>query len=240
MGQTDIHGEMIFALLCFFKLLLAERTDVHVSSDLFLYYREGEPKRRVAQDVLVSLQSDRRRRRVWKVWVEKRLPDLIFEVISLGSPDDLDEKRDKYLEMGIPMYVVLDPDYMKIPTGIQVCVRLNDRYRALPLSADTTWLHVPGQQEPVIGLRMERDEEGQGHLRAWRPDGEELRTIEEQAAVLEEQAAVLEEQAAVLEAQETTLAAQQAALREQEQQMTEQQARIAELEARLAALESRK
>ena len=131
--------------------------------------------------------------------------------------------------MGIPMYVVLDPDYMKLPTGIQVFVRFDKRYRALPPSPDITWLRIPGQNEPLIGLRMEKDEEGVGRLHAWRPDGTELKPYVEAE---QERIAYLEE-----------LEKKQAELKENREQaqriQREQGARIAELEARVAALEGR-
>ncbi len=110
MGETDWH---IYWTLQLRQLLQAHYKDqrVYVGSDMFIYYEEGNPKKSVAPDCFVVFDCDPKFRRVFKVWEEKRVPGVIFEITSRSSLDhDLNEKPKLYASWGVQEYYIFDPE----------------------------------------------------------------------------------------------------------------------------------
>lgn len=58
---------------------------VYIASDLLVYYEEGNPAKFIIPDDFIVLDCDPGRRRIFKTWEEKRVPDVIFEVTSHSS-----------------------------------------------------------------------------------------------------------------------------------------------------------
>ena len=110
-GETDWH---IWALILLREALedfFAPRPDVYIASDLFLYYREGDPRACKAPDVMVVPGVAKRWRRTFQTWVEKAVPSVIVEITSENTwPDDLGEKRALYELLGVREYFVFDPE----------------------------------------------------------------------------------------------------------------------------------
>src|SRR4051794_20863235 len=82
MGETDWHMMALIWLREGLEDFFADRTDVKVASDMFLYYREGDPRACKAPDVMVIKGVNPRWRRTFKTWVEKALPSTIIEIAS--------------------------------------------------------------------------------------------------------------------------------------------------------------
>jgi Uma2 family endonuclease len=118
MGETDDHIRIIVylreALLDYFR----HARDVLVASNLLFYYTEGEPKDVVVPDVFVVKGVPRGGRRIYKLWVEGKAPDVVFEVTSRSTRlEDLGNKRALYAELGVGEYFIYDPleEYLRPP-----------------------------------------------------------------------------------------------------------------------------
>jgi Uma2 family endonuclease len=111
MGETGFHVTQISTTLLTLRLRFQDRDDVYVGANMFLYYRQGDPKAVVAPDVFVVLDTHSTERRSWKVWEEnERVPSIIFEITSPSTrDDDLLFKRALYENLKVQEYVLFDP-----------------------------------------------------------------------------------------------------------------------------------
>ena len=79
-------------------------------ADILVYPEEGNPKNRVAPDVLVAFGVGTHSRSSYKVWEEGKPPDWVLEVASPSTAaNDLAFKRRAYAAMGVPEYWLFDP-----------------------------------------------------------------------------------------------------------------------------------
>ncbi|MBI4768960.1 MAG: Uma2 family endonuclease [Chloroflexi bacterium] len=118
MAETDIHRELMIAVL--FALWQRYRNDpqVYVAGNLLLYYEEGNPAASVAPDAFVVFGVPKGNRRVYKLWEEGRAPAVVFEFTSRSTQsDDLSRKRLLYQELGVLEYFLFDPlsEYLRPP-----------------------------------------------------------------------------------------------------------------------------
>ena len=99
-----------------------DRPDVYVSSDLLIYYEEGNPKARVAPDVFVAFGAPKHNRQVYKLWEEGPVPAFVMEVASRGTwREDDGPKAELYEWLGVKEYWQYDP------TGDYLGLRLKGR-----------------------------------------------------------------------------------------------------------------
>ena len=84
--------------------------------NILVYPEEGNPKNRVAPDVLVAFGVGTHSRSSYLVWEEGKPPDWVLEVAS-PSTNDLDFKRRAYAAMGVPEYWLFDPKGDVFPLG---------------------------------------------------------------------------------------------------------------------------
>src|SRR3954453_21772752 len=82
MGETELHRDEIVYLIEAFRERFEMETDVHVSGNLFFYYRQGDPKSVVCPDVMVIPGIPPGQRRIYKLWEEEKVPCLVVEVTS--------------------------------------------------------------------------------------------------------------------------------------------------------------
>lgn len=116
MGETDYQHIQISILEQMLRVFLTGRTDVYVASDLIVYYEEGSPNRRCAPDLMVCFGVENKKRRSYKVWEEKVVPQLVIEVASKETWEkDVTSKRRLYEKLGVKEYYVLDPEYKYLP-----------------------------------------------------------------------------------------------------------------------------
>jgi Uma2 family endonuclease len=114
-GETQIHILAMMYLLNALTYYFRNVPDVYVSSDMLMYYEEGNPVRFVVPDVFLVKGLDKKIRRTYKIWQE-RVPTVIFEVTSNGTRfDDLASKRGLYEMLGVREYFLFDPldEYLK-------------------------------------------------------------------------------------------------------------------------------
>ncbi|MBW3542913.1 MAG: Uma2 family endonuclease [Planctomycetes bacterium] len=117
MGETDLHRWWMIHLTDVLERRYHDRR-VYVSSNLLLYYEEGEPLKFVSPDVFVVKDCEPRMRRVFKTWEEGRVPQAVFEVTSASTRrEDAVFKPEKYAHIQVAEYFLYDPtaDYLKPP-----------------------------------------------------------------------------------------------------------------------------
>ena len=87
MGETDVHRDEMADTIDILKDRYRDVAHVYVAGNLFVYYEEGDPGSRFAPDVFVIFGVPKRRRRIYKLWEEKRPPSFVLEAgQSIGFP----------------------------------------------------------------------------------------------------------------------------------------------------------
>jgi Uma2 family endonuclease len=117
MGETDLHRDWMIRIIDLLKHRYRGQ-QVYVTGDLLFYYEEGNSKRFVVPDAMVVKDCDPGRRRVYKLWEEKRLPCAVFETTSRYTKrKDTTHKIKLYRALRIPEYFLYDPtaDYLRPP-----------------------------------------------------------------------------------------------------------------------------
>ena len=115
MAETDLHRDWMVRILEILRQRYRGQR-VYIASDLIVYYEEGNAAKFVVPDDFIVLDCDPGRRRTFKTWEEKRVPDVVFEVTSHSSRrNDTVKKPVIYQQLGVKEYYVYDPtcDYLE-------------------------------------------------------------------------------------------------------------------------------
>lgn len=116
MGETDIHIRLILTLIMQLDLFLEDCENDYVMGDVLFYYVEGNPKKVIVPDVMVLRGVGKYKRRTYKLWEEKAVPEVIFEISSRSTwREDLEKKYNIYEKLGVKEYYIFDPDYNYLP-----------------------------------------------------------------------------------------------------------------------------
>lgn len=108
-AETYDHLFAILTTLEVLRLYLQGRRAT-VLANQFLYYAEGFPKLRVAPDVMVIYEVEPGGRDNYKIWEEKQVPKVVFEMTSPGTQkEDQETKKDLYANIEIQEYWLFDP-----------------------------------------------------------------------------------------------------------------------------------
>ncbi len=101
---TTIHGNLDW--------LFRDEELVFVAGDLLWYPIEGNPKYRVAPDVMVVFGRPKGDRGSYKQWQEDNIaPQVVFEILSPGNTEgEMDRKLQIYARCGVEEYYIYDPD----------------------------------------------------------------------------------------------------------------------------------
>ena len=85
---------------------------VFVAGDLLWYPVEGNPKYRVAPDVMLAFGRPKGDRGSYKQWQEDNIaPQVVFEILSPGNTEgEMDRKLQIYARCGVEEYYIYDPD----------------------------------------------------------------------------------------------------------------------------------
>ncbi len=118
MGETDKHRELMAYLIAALKTYFADKPNVYVSGNNFVYWEEGNPKARISPDGYVVFGAEMRLRDFYKSWEEGgRLPNVVFEFTSRKTRrEDTDTKLPLYEQtLKTPEYFLFDPtgDYLR-------------------------------------------------------------------------------------------------------------------------------
>jgi Uma2 family endonuclease len=202
MGETQVHREEMAYLIDALGDWYGSDPNVHVGGNLFLYYVKGRPQFSVCPDVYVVKGVPKEPpRRIYKVWEEGKVPNLVIEVTSDSSQDeDTDEKKSLYERLGVDEYILFDPFGDYLSPRLQGFHLAGGRYRQAPLESDSSLLsrttgvrlRVHGERvqviDPATGSPIPRYEEALKELQRERAALEEA---EARAAALEAELARL-------------------------------------------------
>ncbi|MBI3913314.1 MAG: Uma2 family endonuclease [Chloroflexi bacterium] len=110
MGESDFHITAILYLLAALRQFFQQVEDIYVAADMLFYYEEGKPALFVVPDVFVVKGTAKHPRRTYKLWEERLVPSVVFEITSRSTRlDDLTTKRGLYERLGVREYFLFDP-----------------------------------------------------------------------------------------------------------------------------------
>lgn len=174
MAETDVHRDLMIGLIESLKDFFRDQPEIYVSGNLLVYFRPGDPRACVAPDVFAVKGVKKGERRVYKVWEEKKGPEVVIELTSKGTAvEDLKDKRQIYEEeLGVKEYFLYDPlgEYLEPP--LQGYRLIGRHYQPIPEEGGRL-------KSEVLGLELGVEE---GGLRLYDPmTGEKLLIPMEQA-----------------------------------------------------------
>ena len=174
MGETSFHAKLINRLLGVLLHFFQQRGDVFLSSNMNIYYVEGNPYKWFAPDILVAFGVPNHERSVYKIWQEKVFPQVVFEVASDRTwKNDVNEKLKLYEQLGAEEYYILDSEFKYLPAPLMAFRRENDKLLPVQISDDKIF-------SPRLNLEIVRTE---NNFRLFNPQTEEfLLTLEESEA----------------------------------------------------------
>ncbi len=173
MAETGIHVDQMMDLVKTLREFFRDRADVYVGANMFLYYREGDPRKVVAPDVFVCFGVSKEERRTWKVWSEGKAPDVIFELTSQATWDeDLGTKKGLYEVLGVMEYFLFDPLEEYLRPVLQGFRLTETGY--IPIALEQSSEGAPRLSSEMLGLSIEV-EKGRLRLRD-RATGRQLLT----------------------------------------------------------------
>ena len=204
MAVSDLHRQSLIWTLQALDTHFAQNPNVYVSGDIFVYYREGEPRKSISPDVLVCFGINPKLRKTYKTWEEGKAPDFVMEFSSESTYDkDLNEKMDIYASLEIQDYFLYDAEGLHLPSPLMGFTLEDGLYMPIPPDAHE------GIRSSVLGLDFRLQD---GEIRIYDPVANEwVQTLAEQEAARAEQEAARAEQEAARAEQEAARAEQEAA-----------------------------
>lgn len=156
MAETGVHVALIAYVFAMLRAFFEDRPDVYVGANMFLYYREGDPTKRVAPDLFVVFGTTKTERRIWKVWEEGQVPAVVFEFTSKGTWDeDLGTKKGLYEWLGVKEYFLFDPLREYLEPALQGFRLERGVYRPIELEEGPQGERQLSSQELGLWLRQE-------------------------------------------------------------------------------------
>lgn len=193
MGETDWHVNASIRLIELLRRHFAGQK-VYVPGNLLLYYEQGNPKKFVVPDVFVVKGLGQRDRRIFRTWVERKVPSVVFEITSRKTQKkDRDEKPALYAQLGVPEYFIFEPDseYLEPPQKGYLDPPLQG-YRLGGGGYERITPDADGRLESLeLGLKLRLEE---GQLQFTTPDGRKLLTGAEEVALAHAETARLAEE----------------------------------------------
>jgi Uma2 family endonuclease len=212
MGETDLHRDAMVRNIELLKYHYRGQR-VYVSGDLLVYYEEGNPKKYVVPDASVVKGIDPGPRRIYRIWIEGKAPDVVIETTSRKTKRvDTQTKPQLYARLGIREYFMLDLEGDYLDPRLQGYRMQGGQYA--PIDVDDEGFLFSRELE--LRLKIE-----QGELQFYRRDtGERLLTAQEQrdhiARALESEAAAHQYEVAARQAEVAARQVAEAAARRAE------------------------
>ena len=141
LAESDQQYNAITDTVHALRVRYADRLDVYVAGDMFVYYRMNDPSRSIAPDVFVVFGAAKRLRPSYFIWREGgNAPAVAMEMASPSTYErDLLVKRDIYESIGVTEYWRFDPLLGSCFTPPLAGDRLVEgRYRAIAVAEDTS------------------------------------------------------------------------------------------------------
>lgn len=158
MAENTLQFEWIVLIKLGLEAYFMDRDDVFIAGDLFWYPVEGDPKTRLAPDVLVALGRPKGHRGSYLQWMEGGIaPQVIFEVLSPGNRKaEMERKYAFYEKYGAKEYYIYNPDKNKL-TGY---LRKGNSFQPIE--------EMYGWTSPLLNIHFNWNPE---RLQLLRPDG---------------------------------------------------------------------
>ena len=133
MAETGIHVRAIIDLYAVLEHRYRAHDDVLVAANIFLYYVEGDPKKRRSPDVMVVKKArGNHLRRSFMTWIERATPSCIIEVTSRKTAkEDLKVKKPLYRKLGVREYFLFDPLHEYLPRQLMGYRLVKGRYKTI-------------------------------------------------------------------------------------------------------------
>ena len=144
---------------------IVDLDEVFIAADHLWYPIEGDPKTRIAPDVMVVLGRPDGYRGSYKQWLEEGMaPQVVFEVLSpSNTQEEMLQKLNFYEKFGVEEFIILDPE----KGGFVAYVRKEGK-----MEQDT--IQGKGWISPTLGVQF--DIKG-GKLLAKHQDGSPFKTF---------------------------------------------------------------
>ncbi len=205
MAETDLHRDLMVALIETLEAFYLDESSVYVSGNLLLYYEKGNRRKRLAPDVFLVRGVAKHRRENYLLWEEGHSPRFVIELTSSSTRrEDTNKKKALYRDvLKVREYFLFDPNEDYLTPPMQGWRLVKGVYQSIrPVDG-----RLPSR---ATGLHLERDG---NELRLWNPATREwllvpvqeehrLRLLaEEQAEQADERAAEAKERANRAEAE---------------------------------------
>ena len=197
--ESTLHLKAAHYLYGVLSLRYADRSDVFVGSNHFVYWEEGKKEVKQSPDLFVCFGARNMDRLSYKVW-EDVVPQVIIELTSQSTKFiDLGEKKGVYEVRGVEEYYLFDPRREYIPERLLAFRNGPNGFTKMPVHKR---IYSPRLD---LDLRVEKK-----FLRLLLPgSSRRLRTLAEaEAAAREAEAAAREAEAGKREAEERALRAE--------------------------------
>ncbi len=187
MAETDMHRQLLSDLVFTLDTYFQSDPDVYVSGNLLIYYVEGNPARQVAPDVFVAFGVPKGQRRIYRLWAEGVMPQVVIELTSRQTwRDDLQKKWQLYAELDVQEYFIFDPEYDYLDTPL-IGYRLEDG-KYVEMEASDSRL-----RSEVLGLELVDTGET---LRLFDPQTEQFLPTAKEAAAAQQHLSEVEKELA--------------------------------------------
>lgn len=180
MAETPKHVDAILYALATLRNRFAGHARVQVGANMFVYYQEGDPGKRLTPDLFVVRGLEALPELSYKVWEAGRPPTFVLEVASPSTAGrDRGEMQALYAAMGVEEYWRFDPAG-PLKGARRAGARLEggrlERLGYVPLEVGPDG----AIRSEVLGLEV-RVNEQRGHLLRFRDPatGKDLLTFEE-------------------------------------------------------------
>lgn len=232
MAETDLHRTVMVDLIHALARYFEAEPDVYVSGNLLIYYVEGDPSKSVAPDVFVVRGVGKHPRRVYLLWEEGRVPDVVIELTSKKTVrEDLQRKWQLYLGWGVKEYYLFDPEYSSLDPPLLAYRWEGGEYREV---------EVVGGRVRSEALGLELVDTGET-LRLYDPrEGRMLPTPAEEAALREAEAEARQRMEEALRAEIEARRRIEEALRAEAEARRQAEAEIKRLRQQLERKKSRR
>lgn len=182
MAETDLHRELMTALIGTLRGWFSADPSVYVSGNLLVCYERGNKRMHVSPDVFVVPGVGNHERENYLLWEEGRGLDVVIELTSKTTMiEDIEEKYNLYVsKLRVKEYFLFDPKQEYLTPPFQGYRRVGAGFQPIQPVAG----RFPSK---VLKLHLERDGT---QLRLWDPkSGERLLTPGERAAAADSAAA---------------------------------------------------
>ena len=222
MAVSDLHRQSLIWTLQALETHFAQNPNVYVSGDIFVYYREGEPRKSISPDVLVCFGINPKLRKTYKTWEEGKAPDFVMEFSSESTYEkDLNEKMDIYASLEIQDYFLYDAEGLSLPSPMMGFTLEDGLYMPIPPDEHE------GIRSSVLGLDFRLQD---GEIRIYDPVANEwVQTRAERTEIVE---ARVEQEAARAENAEARVEQEAARAENAEAENARLREEIARLKAR--------